>query len=90
MTNQMIGVSSVFVVTLFLFVLRYCLLMLGRARRDGYDTPTLQGAIIESDVKPVENMRGSRGGQMMGREVARRSSPVELRASHVSRTKALD
>ena len=55
MTNQMIGVSSVFVVTLFLFVLRYCLLMLGRARRNGYATPTLPGAIIEPDAKPVED-----------------------------------
>ena len=55
MSNQMIGVSSVFVATLFLFVLRYCLLAIGRARRDGHATPTLPRAIIEPDAKPVED-----------------------------------
>jgi len=40
MTNEMIGIASVFAFTFFLLMLRHCLLSLGRARRSRHLIPT--------------------------------------------------
>lgn len=55
MENQMIGVASVFAMTFFLFVLRHCLLSLGRPKRSGYVNPTTLRRDYESNIESADD-----------------------------------
>ena len=55
MSNQMIGITGVFALTLFLLILRHCFLALGRVKRSGNVTLTLPRASYEFDTKTGED-----------------------------------
>jgi hypothetical protein len=55
MSNQMIGIAAVFVLSFFLLAVRYCLLSLGRSNRNRPVNPALQRGGVESNPVVVED-----------------------------------
>jgi hypothetical protein len=55
MNNQMIGITGVFALTFFLFVLRHFFLSLGRANKSRYVNPTAPRGTFELNRKAVED-----------------------------------
>ena len=54
MSNQMIGIASVFALAFFLLAVRYFFLSLGQSNRNRYVNPALHRVSAESNPRDVE------------------------------------
>jgi hypothetical protein len=61
MSNQMIGIAGVFALTLFLLLLRHCLLLLGRPNRSRHVNPTAPRGNLELHAGRSRMIPGSHG-----------------------------